>query len=180
MQAPASLHTERLFLRRPHPSDAEAIFRRYASDPTVTRYMSWPTHGSVEETRGFIAWAEADWAQWPAGSYLVFLRDNPAHLLGGTGIHFSTSGQALTGYVFAQDAWGKGYATETLRAMATLAPAIGLRRLQVVCHVDHHASARVIEKCGFCFEGILPAHTLFPNLAPGVALDVRSYALDFC
>jgi RimJ/RimL family protein N-acetyltransferase len=38
-------------LRRPTLADAGAIFYRYASDPVVTRYLSWPTHRSRTEIR---------------------------------------------------------------------------------------------------------------------------------
>ncbi|MFI4946852.1 MAG: GNAT family N-acetyltransferase, partial [Burkholderiales bacterium] len=37
-------------LRRPQPDDAETIFARYASDPEVTRYLSFPRHASLENT----------------------------------------------------------------------------------------------------------------------------------
>src|ERR1039458_2643767 len=78
------IQTARLRLRKPEVTDAQAIFNRYASDPEVTRYLSWPTHLSLAETVAFLTWSDADWAQWPAGSYLVFSR-NGDRLLGGTG-----------------------------------------------------------------------------------------------
>jgi RimJ/RimL family protein N-acetyltransferase len=40
MKAPETLQTARLLIRRPVSTDAEAIFRRYASDPVVTCYLS--------------------------------------------------------------------------------------------------------------------------------------------
>lgn len=172
-----SIETERLVLRAPRVSDAEAIFQRYASDPETTRYMSWPTHRLVEDTRGFLAWAEADWEQWPAGSYLIFLREDPGKLLGGTGISFRNAYEAVTGYVLARDAWGQGYATEALRAMVELARQKGVKRLEAVCHTEHRASAHVMEKCGFQCEGILPEHTEFPNLARGQKQDVFCYSI---
>jgi RimJ/RimL family protein N-acetyltransferase len=85
----------------------------------------------------------------------------------------------MTGYVFARDAWGQGYATESLQAMVDLAPSCGVRRLYAICHVDHAASARVLEKCGFARETVLKRHTHFPNLAPGEPADVLSYAIMF-
>lgn len=178
-KGPRSLETARLLLRRPRFSDADAIFRRYASDPEVTRFMSWPTHRSVADTLAFLAWSDADWARWPAGSYIAFARDAEDRLLGGTGLSFKSPDLAVTGYVFARDAWGFGYATESLQAMIDLARLLGLRRLETVCHVDHRASAHVMEKCGFACEGILPAHTEFPNFRSGVKLDVLSYAYIF-
>ncbi len=47
-RAPERIETERLVLRRPTLGDAQAVFTRYASDPAATRYMSFPTHRSVE------------------------------------------------------------------------------------------------------------------------------------
>ncbi|HZB88763.1 MAG TPA: GNAT family N-acetyltransferase [Terracidiphilus sp.] len=170
--------TDRLLLRKPTAGDAEAIFRRYSADPEVTRYMSWATHRRLDDTRAFLAWSEGDWARWPAGSYLVFARDQDCLLIGGTGVSFRTPDEAVTGYVLARDAWGKGYATECLRAMILLARQTGVRRLEAVCHAENRASAHVMEKCGMHYEGLLAAHTEFPNLQPGVRLDVLRYGLE--
>jgi len=178
VKGPATLQTPRLVLRRPRLEDAEAIFARYASDREVTRYVGWPVHGSVEDTRTFLTFAETEWQHWPAGAYLVFSR-NGGTLLGSTGLSFETPYRAMTGYVFARDAWGQGYATESLRAMVDLAPACGIRRLYAICHVDHASSSHVLEKCGFVRETVLRRHTHFPNLAPGEPADVLSYALSF-
>lgn len=63
MKAPGSIHTARLVLRRPEAGDAESIFERYASDSDVTTFVSWPTHRSIEYTRVFLAFSEAEWDQ---------------------------------------------------------------------------------------------------------------------
>ena len=179
MKGPGRLETERLLLRKPIISDAQAIFERYAGDPVVTRYMSWPTHRTVADTTAFLTWSEADWQLWPAGSYLIFSRDAEDLLLGGTGLSFRTPLSAVTGYVLAQDAWGQGFATESLRAMVELARQTGVKRLEAECHAEHRASAHVLEKCGFQCVGILHDHTEFPNLARGSRSDVLSYFMLF-
>jgi RimJ/RimL family protein N-acetyltransferase len=61
-------------------------------------------------------------------------------------------------------------------AMVELARQTGVLRLEAVCHVQHRASAHVLEKCGFHCEGVSAAHTEFPNLLPGSRCDVLSYA----
>ena len=127
-KGPTTLETPRLVLRKPAISDAHAVFERYAGDPAVTRYMSWPTHKTVADTCAFLAWSDADWDRWPAGSYLVHTREGK--LLGGTGLSFRTPLFAATGYVFARDAWGQGFATEALRAMVDLAQVLGLKKLE--------------------------------------------------
>ena len=96
-------------------------------------------------------------------------------MLGSSGLVMEGPGRAATGYVFAKDAWGQGYATESLRAMVALAAEVKVERLYALCHVDHAASCRVLEKCGFTREGVLSRHLVFPNLSPE-PLDVFSYA----
>jgi len=175
---PEILQTARLLLRRPRLADAGAIFDRYAGDPVITRYLSWPMHRSLADTHAFLAWSNAEWGKGPAGSYLVFSRKDK-RLLGGTGLSFMSPICAATGYVLARDAWGHGYATEALQAMVDLAGKLDVKRLEAICHVDHRASARVLEKCGFQLEETLRQHTEFPNLAPGQKCDVLSYVRPF-
>jgi ribosomal-protein-alanine N-acetyltransferase len=42
------IETERLILRRVTHEDAQAMYRNWASDPEVTRYLTWPTYEKVE------------------------------------------------------------------------------------------------------------------------------------
>jgi RimJ/RimL family protein N-acetyltransferase len=174
MTAPERIETDRLILRRPRLADAPAVFARYAGDPEVSRYMAWPLHRAPETTKRFLEFSDSEWAKWPGGPYLVELRDGT--LIGGAGLAFETRYRASTGYVFARDAWGKGYATETVGAIVTLAETLGLARLYALCHVDHRPSSRVLEKCGFEREGILRRYLEFPNTGNGGPADVYCYA----
>ena len=70
-------------------------------------------HSSVDEAQGFIAFSDGQWAQWPAGPYLIVSRADGT-LVGSTGLAFETPSRAQTGYVLAKDAWGLGFATEAL------------------------------------------------------------------
>jgi RimJ/RimL family protein N-acetyltransferase len=175
MQAPEHIDTSRLILRRPRAGDVEPIFSRYAGDPDVTRWLGWPRHESLDHTRMFLAFSDAEWTRWPAGPYLVESRDN-GQLLGSTGFGFETPERAATGYVFAKDAWGKGYATESLLAIVRIACDLSMTRLHACCHVANPASWRVLEKCGFVREGDISPLT-FPNLAPDESRDAVHYAL---
>jgi len=180
MKASETIETARLILRRPRASDAQAVFDRYAGDPVVTRYLSWPTHRSVADTLAFLSWSDEEWGRWPSGPYLVFARNGrSARLLGSTGLKYKSSTRAETGYVFARDAWGQGYATEALEAMVELAQQTGVERLEAICHVDHQVSANVLEKCGFRQEEVRGEHFVFPNLAPQKKSDVARYVREF-
>jgi RimJ/RimL family protein N-acetyltransferase len=172
-QAHERIETARLTLRRPVAADAEAIFAAYASDPDVTRYLAWPRHVTIEATRSFLEYCDDEWRRWPAGPYVIEDRTS-GRLIGGTGLGFESPVRASTGYVLARDTWHRGYATEGLIAMVDLARQTGVVRLYALCHADHQASRRVLEKGGFTAEGLLRRHTVFPNLGPAPC-DTWSY-----
>lgn len=175
MKAPATISTERLLLRKPVDGDAADIFERYAGDVDVTRFLAWPIHQSVEDTHAFLEFSKQEWERWPAGPYLI-CSPTDGSLLGSTGLAFETPYRATTGYVLAKDAWGQGFATEAVIAMRKIAADLGVERLYAMCHPEHWPSRRVLEKGGFELEGTLRRYSEFPNLDPGVAEDVVSYA----
>jgi len=178
VKAPQHVTAERLLLRRPTQSDASLIFARYASDPAVTRYLSWPRHQSIEQTYEFLSFSDSEWEAWPAGPYLIESRHSGL-LLGSTGFKFSGPGEAETGYVLAGDAWHQGYATEALLALMTLCEPLGIRLAWAWCHHEHVASQRVLEKCDFQREQA-PMHLLeFPNLGSSARQPVFKYARAF-
>ena len=74
---------------------------------------------------------------------------------------------------------GKGYATEALEAMVDVSRQIGVGRVYALCHPEHRASWRVLEKCGFTRDTNWSRQAVFPNLAPGALQDVLCYQLVF-
>lgn len=178
MKAPEQIETTRLVLRKPTLADAEAIYRRYSSDTEVTKYVDWPRHQSIEQTKEFLAFSEGEWNRWPAGPYLIECQGDRT-LLGGTGLAFETPTLAATGYVLARDAWGHGYATEALAAVVVVARQLGVRRLYALWHPNHQASIHVLEKCRFVLEDLLAGFTDFPNIVSGQREDCLRYAQVF-
>ena len=64
------LETERLFLRKMHPDDSEAVFA-YASDPEVTRYVLCLAH------RSFSSWGRPHVTTGPISSLKSPYPTNP-------------------------------------------------------------------------------------------------------
>ena len=163
VKAPLRVETARLILSPPTAHDVQAIFERYASDPDVTRFMAWPRHESLSSTEAFVAFSAQEWERAPAGPYLIWSRADGS-LLGGSGLEVKSESEAVTGYVLAKDAWGKGYATEALGAVIDVASSLALKQLTACCHLENQASQRVLEKCGFLREA-RDCQATFPNLA---------------
>jgi [ribosomal protein S5]-alanine N-acetyltransferase len=160
---PAVLQTERLYLRAITPDDSEEVFSRYASDPEVTRYLSWPTHRTIEDTRTFLMERTPE-TRAPGGEIWIIepLRGGP--LLGAIGARVYYDCRVDFGYSLARDAWGHGYATEAAAAVVAAALAIDqIWRVQAMCDVEHQRSAQVLLKIGLTYEGTLRRYCILPN-----------------
>lgn len=178
LHLPDVLETSRLRLRRPMLSDAQAIFERWASDATVTRYMSWPRHRSIDDSSAFIAISDEQWARWPAGPYLIETLSDSS-LVGSCGFGFQDGSCAEVGYVLARSAWGYGYATECLHGLVTLAASVAPIELFAPVHPDNAASIHVLEKSGFA----LSAHDVtisFPNISDAGDVRAPRYSRTLC
>lgn len=152
----------RVILRPPRLDDAEALFARIASDPEVTRYLSWMPHPDVAETRRvvdelFNVGAERTW--------LIETRDT-REVIGLCGWRRPVSHAAELGYCLARNWWGRGMMSEVLRLLLdALERDPTVFRVWAVCHVDNSGSARLLERSGLSREGRLVRHSLFPNLS---------------
>ena len=58
-----TIATERLTLRRFTIEDAENMYYNWASDPEVTKYLTWQPHKSVEETTEILQQWEEDYSK---------------------------------------------------------------------------------------------------------------------
>jgi ribosomal-protein-alanine N-acetyltransferase len=161
-------------MRPPSSEDAAFIFERYAGDPDVTRYLSWPLHRSIDDTKAFLQFSKESWEEWQAGPYLIWSLGS-GRLLGSTGYAMQTPETAVTGYVLARDSWGNGYATEALSAMVNEASRMELECLTAYCHPLNTASIRVLEKCGFTRDADNDQKVTYPNLGSGDLNDALCF-----
>jgi RimJ/RimL family protein N-acetyltransferase len=161
---PKTLKTERLRLRKAKLVDADAIFREYAQDPEVTKYVSWQAHRSVDETRDYVRTCLLAWDTGRAFHWVIANRSN--NQLMGMIIARVTPEKWELGFVLARRCWGQGYMAEALRAIIDWALCQSdIYRVWAVCDVDNLASARVMEKVGMQREGILRRWSLHPNIS---------------
>ncbi len=76
-------------------------------------------------------------------------------VLGDLALKLESHGRAATiGYTFAREHWGQGYATEALEGFLDwLLDELDVMRVSATIHPDNLRSAKVLERCGFEFEG---------------------------
>ena len=151
------IETERLLLRRFRPEDAEDVFRNWASDPEVTRFLTWPTHPSADVSKYVIN----DWvSRYPDGGYFNWALEykETGRVIGSIAVvALNESVEAAdVGYCLSRAYWGRGLMPEALRAvMDYLFDAVGLNRVAACHDANNPKSGRVMEKAGMKREGVL-------------------------
>lgn len=143
---PESFHTERLGAYRLRHEDAEEIFYTYASKPEATRFVSWPTHQTLRDTRSYLL---RTCRGWDLGvDYSFGIRLNHGRLIGSCGVVY-VDGVVQFGYIFSPNLWGRGFATEACRALLDLLVKMPeVRSIGTFVDADNLASIRVLEKSG--------------------------------
>lgn len=152
------LETERLVLRRFTPADAEAMFRNWASDEEVTRFLTWPAHSSPDVSRTVLeAWSASydrdDYYQWA-----IVPRDNggePIGSISAVGLREDVS-MVHVGYCIGRPWWHRGITSEALKAViAFFFEQVGANRIETRHDPNNPRSGMVMKKCGMRYEGTL-------------------------
>ena len=148
------LETERLILRPFTMDDAEPMFRNWASDEEVTKFLSWPAHRSVDETRTIVAgWADCGPADY---KWAITLKSHGPEAIGSfciTQINEKTR-MAHFGYALGRPWWNRGLMTEALAAVLDyLFDEVGFNRIESRHDVENIGSGAVMRKCGMTYEG---------------------------
>ena len=141
------IETHRLVLRPFTIDDADDMFSNWASDPEVTRFLTWPPHSSAAVTRmvlgswvsrygdgGYFQWA-IEWKETGTviGSIAVVKLEEAIE-------------SAEIGYCLGRKFWGRGIMPEALRAvMDYLFNTVGLNRISAGHDVNNPKSGRVME-----------------------------------
>jgi [ribosomal protein S5]-alanine N-acetyltransferase len=169
-----TLQTPRLILRKLELADAEDIFA-YASDPQVTAHTSWTTHQSIDDTYEYLRNFVFELYRSDKGMDWGIVEKASGKLIGTCGLYTNpTHRRAELGYTLSRAYWGQGLMTEVAKtAIAFGFHVMQLQRVQAICNVENVASARVLEKSGMQFEGILHNY-LFDKER---AWDVKMYAI---
>lgn len=152
-----TIETKRLLLRRFKAEDAPAMLNNWASEDSVTRFLTWPTHTSIEVSR-FVAkdWAshyeEENYYQWA-----IVLKEIDEAIGSIAVIHIDEAAdKTAIGYCIGSRWWSRGIMTEAFSAVIKfLFEEVGVNRIEAMHDIDNPASGKVMQKCGLLYEGTL-------------------------
>ena len=151
------INTDRLLLRRFEFDDAYDMFKNWANDSVVTKFLTWKPHNNVDVTKEILEqWINEyeynniyDWAielkeigEVIGGISLVKLDEN----------YYSCE----IGYCMSKRYWGKGIMSESLIAVIDyLFSEVGFNRIAAKHDTNNIASGKVMVKSGMKYEGTL-------------------------
>ena len=150
-----TIETPRLILRRARREDAEPMFRNWASDRKVTKFLTWPTYETVETAYPILdlwisEYEKLNYYQWmielkelgePIGSISAVRQNEKIE-------------EAEIGYCIGSQWWHKGIMTEALSAVIEyLFTQVGMNRIAARHDPNNPHSGGVMRKCGMKYEG---------------------------
>jgi ribosomal-protein-alanine N-acetyltransferase len=155
-QGTKPLESDRLLLRRFAAEDAGAMFENWASDPEVTKYLTWPTHTSVEVSKTVLADWVPQYEKSETYRWAIVLKGNGDMPIGSIGavLRDDDTGMVHIGYCIGRKWWNKGITSEALALLVDyFFTVIGMNRIESRHDPRNPHSGSVMKKCGLRYEG---------------------------
>jgi len=152
------LETDRLVLRRFITEDANAMFKNYANDNEVTKYLTWLAHSSVEASKEILN----EWiSQYDNGEiyiWAIVLKGNADEPIGSISVvRYNEEVEEMDiGYCIGRKWWHQGITSEALSAVIRfLFDEVSVNRIVARHDIRNVHSGKVMTKCGMQYEGTL-------------------------
>ena len=152
------IETPQLILRRFTEADAQAMYDNWASDPEVTKYLTWPTHGSPEISGMLLKEWVAAYGKKEHYLWAIVLKENGSEPIGSLSADVQNEkvGSIHIGYCIGRKWWHRGIMSEALKATVEfLFEEVGAQRIDARHDVNNPNSGAVMRKCGMKYEGTL-------------------------
>jgi ribosomal-protein-alanine N-acetyltransferase len=149
-----TLETDRLILRAMRVSDAADMYA-YACRPSVTEYLTWDPHQSVDVTREYLVYVGQRYLTGDFYDWSIICKED-GRMIGTCGFTSfncpADSGEI--GYVLSPAYQGRGLATEAVRRVLHFGfEELSLHRIEAHFIQGNEASRRLMERVGMTFEG---------------------------
>lgn len=152
------IETDRLILRRYKIEDADAMYKNWASDSEVTKFLTWQPHSSVDVSRSIIEdwlkkYSDEKYYQWA-----IVLKANGNEPIGDISVvHMNEDiSMAHIGYCLGRAWWRRGIMSEALKAVTDfMFDTVEVNRVESRHDPRNPNSGKVMQKCGMKYEGTL-------------------------
>jgi len=169
----SGLETERLLIRNFDEHDIDDVFV-FTSDPYIVELTSiFDLMQTRDEAKLYVE-SMIQYSRNGIPCYWAIQEKATGKVIGLICIDIQSRTRGDLGYVVARDYWGRGIATEATKAVIDFGfKVLDLKRIEALCDPRNIASARVLEKCGMGYEGLLKSY----YCVHGVMCDRKLYAI---
>ena len=149
------IETSRLILRKFITSDARFMYKNWASDIEVTKYLTWEVHKDEKESLKIIKEWQRLYEKPNYYHWVITLKDN-REPVGAIGVNFFDEkiSMAHIGYCLGKKFWHQGIMSEALQAVIDfLFLEVDVNRIESRFDPRNVNSGKVMEKCKMIYEG---------------------------
>ena len=149
------IETDRLILRRAVGEDAQPMFRNWASDPEVTKYLTWPHYQNVENAYSVLDMWISEYEKPNFYQWMIVLKELNEPIGSISVVDQNDSVEAAEiGYCIGRRWWHQGIVSEALAAaIGYLFEEVGMNRITARHDPNNPHSGGVMRKCGMTYEG---------------------------
>ena len=170
------IETKRLTLRPFRPEDAHDMFINWASDPKVTRFLTWPTYTSEDDAVTYCT-ARAVLSDTPEiYEWIIECKENGQAIGTVSAANFREKFDTCElGYCLSSKYWHCGFMTEAVSAVISyLFDQVDVWRIGAMHDVNNPASGQVMKRAGMRYEGILRGYNVHGD---GTHCDCAVYSI---
>lgn len=153
-QGTQELHTERLYLRPLRVKDATMMFKNWAHDDRVTKYLSWESHQTIATTQKSLLKRENNYVNSDFFDWGIVVNDSE-ELIGTISVvgQNKQRKEMTIGYCIGYDWWGNGYVSEALKAVISyLFATTEIAAILATHDIQNKNSGKVMRKSGMSWR----------------------------
>ena len=149
------LETERLILRKFEAEDAFDMYKNWASDSEVTKYLSWQAHNDIKMTKQLIGFWINNYKNNNEYQWAIQYKET-SEVVGNINLLevYDKDENCEVGYCLGRKYWSKGIVSEALfKVLEYGFEEVGFQRIAAHVEAENLASWKVMEKCNMVYEG---------------------------
>ena len=143
-----TLETDRLILSPWQRKFAKAMYKNWATDPEVNKWLSWELHKNVQETEQVIL----NWISSPRYNWCILDKQTEEPIGSIDMVKYDARNfKCEIGYCLSRKYWGNGLMTEALKKVIDFLFSEGFNKIELRHAVENVGSGRVMQKAGMTF-----------------------------
>ena len=145
------METKRLVLRPYVIEDADAMFRNWANDPQVTKYLTWEPHKDVEETKQILEGWIKSYESKDFYTWAIARKEDEGNVIGSISVPQldQKAGRVTVGYCLGRNWWGHKIMKEAFAELIRFFFEVeGANRVEALHDIRNVNSGKVMAACG--------------------------------